>query len=149
MVSSRIAAALLTVALSVLPVTGAARAMTAFPFDGSRRVVVISAGTSDDAPAREQRAALLMHAAALDERDMVVFVALRNGEVEPVHGPAPAPADVRDLLRRNPPSKAGGFEVLLVGKDGGVKLRSERPVRAEDLFALIDTMPMRRQEMKR
>ena len=147
MVPARIAAALLAANLSVLPIAGAATAMTASTFDGSRRVVIIAAETSDDERVREQRAALLKHTAALDERDMVVFVSLRDGEVEPIH--RPAPADIGDFLSRNPPAKAGGFEVLLVGKDGGVKLRSDRPVRAEDLFALIDTMPMRRQEMTR
>ncbi|MFO1147588.1 MAG: DUF4174 domain-containing protein [Alsobacter sp.] len=123
--------------------------MTASTFDGTRRIVVIMAGTADAQPVREQRAELLKHGAALDDRDMVVFVALPDGKVEPVHGPAPASTEVRDFLKRNPPSPGRGFEVLPVGKDGGVKLRSERPVRAEDLFALVDTMPMRRQEMKR
>jgi hypothetical protein len=32
---------------------------------------------------------------------------------------------------------------------GDVKFRSARPVRAGELFALIDTMPKRRQEMQR
>jgi hypothetical protein len=35
-----------------------------------------------------------------------------------------------------------------IGKDGGVKLRSAEPVAAGDFFALIDTMPMRRREMR-
>ena len=41
-----------------------------------------------------------------------------------------------------------GFEILLVGKDGGVKLRSPAPVSTRDLFALIDAMPMRQREMR-
>jgi hypothetical protein len=36
---------------------------------------------------------------------------------------------------------------LLIGKDGGVKLRSSEPVSVKDIFGLIDSMPMRRQEM--
>jgi hypothetical protein len=42
---------------------------------------------------------------------------------------------------------AEGFEVLLIGKDGGVKLRQQEPVGTDVLFAVIDAMPMRRQEM--
>ena len=42
----------------------------------------------------------------------------------------------------------GLFQVLLIGKDGGVKLRSREPVSMKDLFGLIDSMPMRRQEME-
>lgn len=40
-----------------------------------------------------------------------------------------------------------GFQLLLLGKDGGVKLRSSTAL-LEDIFSLIDTMPMRRREMK-
>jgi hypothetical protein len=39
------------------------------------------------------------------------------------------------------------FTVILVGKDGGEKLRSRTPVTMEKLSELIDTMPMRQQEM--
>ena len=41
------------------------------------------------------------------------------------------------------------FEVLLIGKDGGVKLRRDKPVAAFEITALIDTMPMRQDEMRR
>lgn len=41
------------------------------------------------------------------------------------------------------------FTVILIGKDGGEKLRSGEPVTTGELFALIDTMPMRQQEMRR
>ena len=41
-----------------------------------------------------------------------------------------------------------GFLFVLVGKDGGVKLRASRVVERKRLFALIDAMPMRRDEMR-
>ncbi len=37
---------------------------------------------------------------------------------------------------------------IMEQKDGGVKLRSSEPVSTKDLFGLIDSMPMRRQEME-
>ncbi len=40
------------------------------------------------------------------------------------------------------------FEVVLIGKDGGVKARTNDPGALEDFLALIDTMPMRRAEMR-
>jgi hypothetical protein len=43
---------------------------------------------------------------------------------------------------------AAAFRVRLVGKDGEVKLDSNEPVGAAELFALIDAMPMRRAETK-
>ena len=41
-----------------------------------------------------------------------------------------------------------GFEIILIGKDGGVKFRSKTSISVEELFSLIDAMPMRRQEMR-
>ena len=43
---------------------------------------------------------------------------------------------------------AVGFAVLLVGKDGYVVARFDRPVPAADLFRRIDAMPMRAAEMR-
>ena len=38
------------------------------------------------------------------------------------------------------------FRLILIGKDGGIKLNSRR-ISLEEIFSLIDTMPMRQEEM--
>jgi len=38
------------------------------------------------------------------------------------------------------------FRLILIGKDGGIKLNS-RKISLEEIFSLIDTMPMRKEEM--
>lgn len=43
----------------------------------------------------------------------------------------------------------GLFTFLLIGRDGGEKLRSSDVVTAEKLFSLIDAMPMRQNEVER
>lgn len=40
------------------------------------------------------------------------------------------------------------FSVILIGKDGTEKLRSNSLLQVKELFAVIDAMPMRRREMK-
>lgn len=40
------------------------------------------------------------------------------------------------------------FAVVLLGKDGGEKLRAQSPVTIERLNKLIDTMPMRQKEVR-
>lgn len=45
-------------------------------------------------------------------------------------------------------AKPGEFTLILVGKDGGEKYRSTKPVTLEKLYSIIDVMPMRRSEMK-
>jgi hypothetical protein len=44
---------------------------------------------------------------------------------------------------------ASSFAVVLVGKDGGEKRRSNDVVAVEELFAQIDAMPMRQSERRR
>jgi hypothetical protein len=40
------------------------------------------------------------------------------------------------------------LEIILIGLDGGVKLRQTELLSTDKLFTLIDGMPMRRQELK-
>ncbi|MFV8280972.1 DUF4174 domain-containing protein [Christiangramia marina] len=42
-----------------------------------------------------------------------------------------------------------GFEIFLIGLDGGIKLRQQEIVQTEKLFRLIDGMPMRRAEIRK
>jgi hypothetical protein len=44
--------------------------------------------------------------------------------------------------------KAGEFKAHLIGKDGGIKATYNKPVEMKKVFAEIDSMPMRQQEMK-
>lgn len=43
----------------------------------------------------------------------------------------------------------GSYTLLLLGKDGLEKYRSQQPVQLETIFGIIDQMPMRRQEMRK
>ena len=42
---------------------------------------------------------------------------------------------------------SNNFEVILIGLDGSIKLRQENILLKEDLFRIIDSMPMRISEM--
>jgi hypothetical protein len=50
-----------------------------------------------------------------------------------------------DSLRLEPPYAAS---VWLVGLDGGIKLQSAEPVDLQQVFQLIDGMPMRQNELR-
>lgn len=41
------------------------------------------------------------------------------------------------------------FEILLIGLDGGIKLRKTTLLTLKDLYGLIDAMPMRKEALKR
>ncbi len=84
--------------------------------------------------------------AALAERQVVMFtVVAGRGKREGV----PLDAAATAALLAGLGLRADGPAVtLLVGKDGGVKLRRDRLPIAE-ILAAIDRMPMRREEMRR
>ncbi|WP_182888403.1 DUF4174 domain-containing protein [Hymenobacter rubripertinctus] len=103
-----------------------------------QRVLLICAPTATDARLLKQRALLQPARAGLTERDLLVRELPW----------ASLPAADRNYLRQLGGSP-DAFRVLLLGKDGGVKRRDTAPVAPAALFATIDGMFMRRQEMKR
>ncbi|KGM48838.1 DUF4174 domain-containing protein [Pseudooceanicola atlanticus] len=96
------------------------------------RPVLIFAPSPEDPSYRAATAQLAALRDGLAERDIVVLV-----DTDPDAGGA-----LRDRLG------AEGFEMLLVGKDGGVKMRAGEVIAPETLFATIDRMPMRQREMQ-
>jgi len=104
-----------------------------------KRIVLLYAPTPDNKLFLQQRALLAQHKNGQQERDMLILEAIL---------PQLSTAD-RQYLRTKRGIVPGSFQVVLIGKDGGVKRRETEPVKAETLFSTIDTMPMRRQEMVR
>ena len=87
-------------------------------------------------------------AAGLAERNVVVVVVSDSRETWPRSLAVVRPAGDGAKIRAEYHVHEGQFLAVLVGKDGDVKDASTQPFQAEPLFALIDGMPMRRQEMK-
>ena len=69
-------------------------------------------------------------------------------EASPPGGRAPTGHLSATVLRRHFAVPDDGFAAILVGKDGTEKLRSDTPVTPVTLFAAIDAMPMRQQELR-
>ncbi len=99
-----------------------------------RRVIVIHAPAGTEKTLRAQEQLLRKAKTGLAERDLTEIV-LR------------APGDHPQIARRFELT-GSEFTFLLLGKDGGEKLRSHEVVEPEKLFRLIDAMPMRRDEMR-
>ena len=83
----------------------------------------------------------------LAERDMIAL-AVRGNDVRAIYGSADG-LDAQALRSSLGGDDAGPYEAVLIGKDGGVKQRWPEPVSTEELFAIIDAMPMRASEMQR
>ena len=90
------------------------------PAAPDQRILLIAAPSLNDDAYRTQAALLLPALAGLNERDFVVQIQFGTKS----------------------------FSVVLIGKDGGEKLRRATPLSPEELFAIVDAMPMRRAEMR-
>ena len=101
-----------------------------------RRILLVAAPAPDDPQLAEQRRFLTRWRAGAADRDLSV-VELIGDQVAGATDAAPA-------LRRRYGLVPARFAVLLIGKDGHVADRSDRPVAADALERTIDAMPMRR-----
>ena len=97
-----------------------------------KRPVLLFAPSREDAHLKTQLSILERSGNDLDARDIVVLV-----DADPE-----AAGSYRQKF------KPKGFLFLLIGKDGGVKLKSSEPVSSARLWAIIDAMPMRQREMQ-
>lgn len=52
-------------------------------------------------------------------------------------------------LHKKYKTKPGAFTIILLGKDGGEKHRTSTYLKSQELFSIIDAMPMRRSEMRK
>lgn len=102
------------------------------------RLVIVLASPSPE----EDVTALRTHAAQIDERDVMWFVLGANDMATnfPERVAKGFDAHLRDTF-------GGGPAVILVGKDGRMKMRGPR-LDLGEIFSRIDGMPMRQREIR-
>ena len=101
-------------------------------FRWKKRPVVVFADTVNDPAFMEQLEYLREREEALRERDVVVLL-----DTDP---------DARSPLRLK--MRPRGFMLVLVGKDGQLKIRKPFPQDVREITASIDKMPMRQREIR-
>ena len=99
--------------------------------DKNQRQLLIFGNDENPLLVQQQLALLKKEATGIKERDIKITVVPKN-----------------DLLHKNYYVQAGLFTVILLGKDGTEKLRTDKILYPQKLFAIIDAMPMRQAEMK-
>lgn len=82
----------------------------------------------------------------MTDRHMVIIEVFETGMVR-THGEPDNRFNAADLREQFSIQK-GKLTVVLVGKDGGLKLKKHDRLNLDDIFSLIDQMPMRQQEMR-
>lgn len=110
------------------------------PWRWHARLLLLFAPNATDSLLAVQRRLLAAEQTGVGKRDLVVV------EVIGDHAPALRDTDGGAALRRQFAIPHGAFSALLIGKDGGEKLREAAPIPSDKLFTVIDAMPMRRAE---
>ncbi len=126
--------------------SSAMQAQVLNPYRWSHRVILLFSPTEGGAYYQKQLAIFKQETAAMEERDLVVFHVYGTTGKHP-SGRMLEPAEVA-ALRTQFKTQQESFYFILVGKDGGEKLRKTALVQPEELYRLIDAMPMRRHEMR-
>ena len=101
----------------------------------NHRRVLLFAPTANNPHLLKQQTILQSDAAGMKERDLVVSSIIYS------------PDHKSSFNRYN--VSATAFTFILIGKDGTEKLRRSSPVFLDELYQLIDGMPMRKIEMKK
>lgn len=111
------------------------------------RVILIHTVDVDEDRWKSQLAILAADSHGLAERKLVVYQ-IRDDYYR--KGVQPKGGWTKMADNSSTPSIiAQGFEIVLLGLDGGVKLRQNELLSLAELYALIDGMPMRRAEIRR
>ena len=115
-------------------------------FQWKNRLLFIFAEDAEDPFFKNLQSQIMAQKAEVDDRDLIVF------EV-PAQGPArmnnsPLDRKEADSIRTHFAIPGNTFSLILVGKDGGIKLKRSDQVDLREILGLIDSMPMRQNEMR-
>jgi len=150
MTTNHIKRTLFLIAMGVLVSFGAgASAEDRINFDAflwKNRPLLLFAPSPDAPEYKTLKTELKAQADQIIDRDMVLIEIFDTGLVRMDGKPWSAESD--EKLRRQFSVSSGNLTAILIGKDGGQKLRQSNQVDLGSIFALIDTMPMRQQEMR-
>jgi hypothetical protein len=123
-----------------------ATAMDFTQFQWKNRLLFLFAPDSDDPLYKQLLKEIAAQKAEVDDRDLVVFKILEQGPSQMNSTLLDQPSV--DSIRGRYSVSRDQFAIILVGKDGGIKLKRNDRTELKDIFGLIDSMPMRQNEMR-
>ncbi|MGD8989902.1 MAG: DUF4174 domain-containing protein [Desulfobacterales bacterium] len=115
-------------------------------FKWEKRLLFIFAPDRFHPDLKEIQAEISTQKSAVEDRDLVVFKIAGNASSQKTT-PSLSQADA-DALRKHFGVDPNTYTLILIGKDGGIKLKRDDRVPLSEIFELIDSMPMRRYEMR-
>lgn len=126
---------------------GAAHADPLVDLQWKKRVLVLFDQSRSSASLDRQIDRLRERRPDVDDRDLIVIVNAGNQRSLVAMGYAPLPASAALQLKRRLDPAPRGMTMVLIGKDGTEKQRWNRTIDPQEIFDIIDAMPMRQREM--
>ncbi len=110
------------------------------------RVLLILVEDTDHPVYQDQISELNRDIAGVEDRKLIIYTIKPNEFTTGLKKLTWTSSD--DLYVQNK-QLDGDFEIILIGLDGGIKLRQAELLKNDKLFAFIDAMPMRRNELRK
>ena len=123
-----------------------ALAMDLLQFQWKNRLLFLFAPNGISPLFKNLQSQIMAQKAEVEDRDLVVFEVLAQGPSR--MNTASLDRQQADSIRDHFAVPQDTFRLILVGKDGGIKLKRDVQVDLKEVFGLIDSMPMRQNEMR-
>ncbi|WP_340104245.1 DUF4174 domain-containing protein [Rhodohalobacter sp. 8-1] len=115
-------------------------------FQWENRIIVMFAKHSKSESYQRQMNEFAFHSEELRDRDLVL-ISVFEGECATLENEIISDESANSIRSRlSPPDNS--YSIFLIGKDGGVKLKQDEFLATDELFRVIDRMPMRQREMR-
>jgi hypothetical protein len=139
----RIKNILIISALLLMSVHAEVQNLTGYMWEN--RLLVVLTDSFENQEYQKQIAELVTDTAGLKERRLIIYHAAPEKFAK---GIAPKNWEISSEFYSDLKKLESPFEVILIGLDGGVKLRKDRLLSLKELFGTIDAMPMRMNELR-
>ena len=114
-------------------------------FQWKNRLLFLFAPDGNNPFFKNLQSGIMAQKSEVEDRDLVVFEVLARDPSR--MNTAPIDRQVADSIRDRFAIPQNTFSLILVGKNGNIKLNRQDQTHLADVFALIDAMPMRQKEM--
>jgi hypothetical protein len=116
-------------------------------FQWQKRLVVIYTADDESVTLQKQLDEIKKEKDSFEERDLQVIV-LQNQKVDVWNSVETHQLKFEQIQSVLGIDETKNYLNILIGKDGGVKLKRNSPISNQKLFDTIDAMPMRQREMR-
>ena len=111
------------------------------------RVLIVTASSPSNVGYKRQDQLLTKGKKGMKDRELVIYRLYADHWLGPKN--TALSNDEAQIIYKKYDINSDTFSVVLIGKDGGVKMNKNDIVSTRELFQLIDSMPMRQQEMRK